>query len=87
MLGLNSKFLDIDILFFKKKKSLIKKPDRFVYQVVVPKALAPKDLLQVYEAGDWVVLPPWDPMVRTRPTFFCYISGGIGMILSVFFFW
>ena len=41
-----------------------KNPDRFVYQVVVPKALAPKDLLQVYEAGYWVVLPPWDPLVR-----------------------
>ena len=45
--------------------------DRYVYQVVVPKALAPKDLLQVYETGDLVVLPPWDPMVRTRfPTLF-----------------
>lgn len=67
-----------------------KNPDRFVYQVVVPKALAPKDLLQVYEAGYWVVLPPWDPLVRRHvyqpfllfaPNFFiCYISGGIGMI-------
>lgn len=36
---------------------------RFVYQVVVPKALAPKELVQVYEGGDPVVLPPWDPMV------------------------
>ena len=45
-----------------------KKPDRFVYQVVVPKALAPKDLVQVYEAGELVVLPAWDPMVRTCPT-------------------
>ncbi|KAF9527375.1 bleomycin hydrolase [Crepidotus variabilis] len=36
--------------------------DEFVYQVVVPKALAPKELLQVYEGGDAVVLPPWDPM-------------------------
>jgi len=35
---------------------------QFVYQVVVPKALAPKELVQVYESGDMVVLPPWDPM-------------------------
>ena len=47
---------------------------RYVYQVVVPKALAPKDLVQVYEAGELVVLPPWDPMVRTRLTLFCYLS-------------
>jgi len=37
---------------------------RYVYQIVVPKALAPKDLVQVYESGNMVVLPPWDPMVR-----------------------
>jgi len=36
--------------------------EQYVYQVVVPKALAPKDLLQVYEAGELVVLPAWDPM-------------------------
>lgn len=37
---------------------------RYVYQVVVPKALAPKDLVQVYESGEKIVLPAWDPMVR-----------------------
>jgi len=36
--------------------------EQYVYQVVVPKALAPSQLVQVYEAGDKVVLPPWDPM-------------------------
>jgi len=36
--------------------------EEYVYQVIVPKALAPKDLVQVYEAGELVVLPPWDPM-------------------------
>jgi bleomycin hydrolase len=36
--------------------------DQFVYQVVVPKALAPKDLVAVFEAGDKIVLPAWDPM-------------------------
>jgi bleomycin hydrolase len=36
--------------------------EQYVYQVVVPKALAPKELVQVYESGDKVVLPPWDPM-------------------------
>ncbi|KAH9036908.1 peptidase C1B bleomycin hydrolase [Lactarius hengduanensis] len=36
--------------------------DEFVYQVVVPKTLAPKDLVKVFESGDRVVLPPWDPM-------------------------
>ncbi|KAF9501980.1 peptidase C1B, bleomycin hydrolase [Pleurotus eryngii] len=36
--------------------------EQFVYQVVVPKALAPKDLVKVYEDGNAIVLPPWDPM-------------------------
>ncbi|KAF4620610.1 hypothetical protein D9613_000254 [Agrocybe pediades] len=36
--------------------------DEFVYQVVVPKALAPKDLVAVFESGEKIVLPPWDPM-------------------------
>lgn len=39
--------------------------EEFVYQVVVPKALAPKRLVQVYESEDMVVLPAWDPMVCT----------------------
>lgn len=39
---------------------------RYVYQVVVPKALAPKDLLKVYESDEKVVLPPWDPMVSLQ---------------------
>ncbi|KAF8265221.1 peptidase C1B bleomycin hydrolase [Lactarius quietus] len=37
--------------------------DEFVYQVVVPKALAPKELVKVFESDDRIVLPPWDPMV------------------------
>ncbi|KAJ3553312.1 hypothetical protein NP233_g12673 [Leucocoprinus birnbaumii] len=36
--------------------------EQFVYQVVVPKALAPKELVAVYESKERVVLPPWDPM-------------------------
>ncbi|KAF8844688.1 peptidase C1B, bleomycin hydrolase [Paxillus ammoniavirescens] len=36
--------------------------DEFVYQVVVHKSFAPKELVKVYEAGDAVVLPAWDPM-------------------------
>jgi len=36
--------------------------DEFVYQVVVPKALAPKDLVAVFESGERIVLPAWDPM-------------------------
>jgi len=35
---------------------------RYVYQVVVPKALAPKDLVQVFETGKEILLPPWDPL-------------------------
>ena len=31
--------------------------------MVIPKSLAPKELVKVLEAGDAVVLPPWDPMV------------------------
>jgi aminopeptidase C len=36
---------------------------RFVYQVVVSKTLAPKELVKVFESDERVVLPPWDPMV------------------------
>ncbi|GAW01779.1 peptidase C1B bleomycin hydrolase [Lentinula edodes] len=36
--------------------------NEFVYQVVVPKSLAPKDLVTVFEGGNAKVLPPWDPM-------------------------
>ncbi|GLB37152.1 putative bleomycin hydrolase [Lyophyllum shimeji] len=36
--------------------------EEFVYQIVVPKALAPRDLVQVFESGEKTVLPPWDPM-------------------------
>ncbi|KAL0581870.1 bleomycin hydrolase [Marasmius crinis-equi] len=36
--------------------------EEFVYQIVVPKALAPKDLVAVYENGKPKILPPWDPM-------------------------
>lgn len=30
----------------------------------MPKALAPKELVQVFESGEMIVLPAWDPMVR-----------------------
>ncbi|KAF8210113.1 peptidase C1B bleomycin hydrolase [Mycena galopus ATCC 62051] len=36
--------------------------DEFVYQVVVPRALAPRDLVKVYDGGNAVVLPCYDPM-------------------------
>ncbi|TFK54260.1 peptidase C1B bleomycin hydrolase [Heliocybe sulcata] len=36
--------------------------EQFVYQVVVPKALAQRELVKVYEGGNPVVLPHWDPM-------------------------
>ncbi|KZT72134.1 peptidase C1B, bleomycin hydrolase [Daedalea quercina L-15889] len=36
--------------------------EQFVYQVVVPKALAPKELVKVYESGEKTLLPLWDPM-------------------------
>ena len=39
---------------------------RFVYQVVVSKTLAPKELVKVFESDDRVVLPIWDPIVSRR---------------------
>ncbi|KAG6907906.1 hypothetical protein DXG01_006961 [Tephrocybe rancida] len=36
--------------------------EQFVYQIVAPKAYIPKALVEVYESGEKVVLPPWDPM-------------------------
>jgi bleomycin hydrolase len=36
--------------------------DEFVYQVVVHKSFAPKELVRVFNAGNAVVLPAWDPM-------------------------
>ena len=44
--------------------------EEFVYQVVVPKQLADKKLLSVYENGQRIVLPPWDPMVSFFTSFF-----------------
>jgi len=35
-----------------------------VYQVVIPRQLADRDLLKIFDSGEKVVLPPWDPMVR-----------------------
>lgn len=37
---------------------------RFVYQIVVPKQLADKDLLKIFQSDKKVVLPAWDPMVH-----------------------
>ena len=42
--------------------------EQFVYQVVIPKALAPKELVKVFEGSERIVLPAWDPMVS--PTFY-----------------
>ena len=36
--------------------------EQFVYQVVVPKKLAPSALVKVFEGDEKVVLPAWDPM-------------------------
>ncbi|KAF5389406.1 hypothetical protein D9757_004317 [Collybiopsis confluens] len=36
--------------------------NEFVYQVVVPKSFAPKELVAVFEGVNAKVLPPWDPM-------------------------
>lgn len=54
---------------------------RFVYQVVVPKTLAPKELVKVFEGDEKVVLPPWDPLVSGQPVnlIWCAIS-----LMSVF---
>ncbi|KZV71198.1 peptidase C1B bleomycin hydrolase [Peniophora sp. CONT] len=36
--------------------------EEYVYQVVVPKALATKELVKVFEGDERIVLPAWDPM-------------------------
>ncbi|KAL4080374.1 peptidase C1B, bleomycin hydrolase [Scleroderma yunnanense] len=36
--------------------------DEFVYQVVVHKSFATKELVKVFESGERTVLPAWDPM-------------------------
>lgn len=46
---------------------------RFVYQVVVAKTLAPKELVKVFEGDDKVVLPPWDPLV-SRQAYLCHLA-------------
>lgn len=35
-----------------------------MFQVVIPRQLAPKDLVKVLDGGNPTVLPAWDPMVR-----------------------
>ena len=42
--------------------------DEFVYQVVCNFSDAPKELVEVYKAGNPVVLKAWDPMVRLLRT-------------------
>ena len=37
---------------------------RYVFQVVIPRQLAAKDLVKVLDGGKPTVLPAWDPMVR-----------------------
>ena len=34
----------------------------YVFQIVVPKTFAPKELVKVFEDGNAYVLPAWDPM-------------------------
>ncbi|KAJ7287639.1 peptidase C1B, bleomycin hydrolase [Mycena rebaudengoi] len=36
--------------------------DEFVYQIVVPRGLAAKNLVKIFDSGNAVVLPAWDPM-------------------------
>jgi len=36
--------------------------DEYVFQVVIPRQLAPKDLVKVLDGGNPTVLPAWDPM-------------------------
>ncbi|EIW83169.1 peptidase C1B bleomycin hydrolase [Coniophora puteana RWD-64-598 SS2] len=36
--------------------------NEFVYQVVVHKSLAPRELVKVFESDERIVLPAWDPM-------------------------
>jgi len=36
--------------------------EQYVYQVVIPNSLAPKDLLDIFNGEKKTVLPPWDPM-------------------------
>ena len=33
---------------------------------MVPKTLAPKELVKVFEGDEKIVLPPWDPMVSSE---------------------
>lgn len=38
--------------------------DEYVYQIVCNLSDAPKELVEVFKAGNPIVLKPWDPMVR-----------------------
>jgi len=40
----------------------------------VPKAFAPRELVKVFESGEQIVLPPWDPMVSVAAIFLEIIS-------------
>ena len=44
--------------------------EEYVYQIVVPKALAPRDLVAIFEGKEKTVFPPWDPMVSGQ-----FVSG------------
>lgn len=34
----------------------------FVFEIVVDKSIVPKDVLDVFDDPNPIVLPPWDPM-------------------------
>ncbi|KAI5474308.1 bleomycin hydrolase [Pseudohyphozyma bogoriensis] len=40
--------------------------DEFIYQVAAPKAVVPRQLVNVYEQAEPVMLPPWDAMAWVR---------------------
>lgn len=46
---------------------------RFVYQVVIPKTLAPKELVKVLEGDERIILPLWDPMVSSEDYLLCHL--------------
>lgn len=45
---------------------------RYAFQIVVPKSFAPKELVKLLDEEERIVLPAWDPMVRSpASSFFC----------------
>lgn len=62
---------------------MLNRSNRFVFQIVVHKSLAPKELVKVFEGDKRAVLPAWDPMVCSVSRIYCSCTDVVTGLLGV----